>query len=141
MKEFDNLWVIDRGLMKGLDNLGTIVKAFRNVRIVVKGFGEKIGQPWDHTQLKDLMKGFDRPWGCMLNHKTPIHDSSLHFSIDRHFVTLSYCQVALLCSLSLMIWNQLQTISSNASTQLLRTPHLLLFCSLGFGVGWGHCGG
>jgi hypothetical protein len=41
MKEFDNLWVIDRGLMKGLDNLGTIVKAFRNLRIVVKGFGEK----------------------------------------------------------------------------------------------------
>jgi hypothetical protein len=29
--------------MKGLDNLGTIVKAFRNLRIVVKGFGEKIG--------------------------------------------------------------------------------------------------
>jgi hypothetical protein len=43
MKEFDNLWVVDRGLMKGLDNLGTIVKAFRNLRIVVKGFGEKIG--------------------------------------------------------------------------------------------------
>jgi hypothetical protein len=35
--------VIDRGLMKGLDNLGTIVKAFPNLRIVVEGFGEKIG--------------------------------------------------------------------------------------------------
>jgi hypothetical protein len=29
--------------MKGLDNLGTIVKAFRDLRIVIKGFGEKIG--------------------------------------------------------------------------------------------------